>query len=459
MIHFCKQNFKSLRLSLLFILFFSGCLVTTEAKIRAQQAVLPAAHETVLTPDIGLIITTNTAITPGCLLNVAVKDEPALSGEFIVDNDGAIHFVLADDEAKHKEQWSVTVAAKTAAEAEGLVLQSLKVYLRRPEVHVTLVSVPHLHVELSGTGCKYASLDLSLNAHLSDILVACKTNADFSHILILHRQSALEGLEPTGSTPQTLPANNQSANQSANQAPAKRSLTVDFRGYQQGENTDDPKLQDGDKIYIQLRDKSVEKPEYVLRTVRVVGEVGREVDLPLAPDMTLRDALARAGGLKDTADKNKIRLHRGESGKDFDLKAAGIMAGEPGMNLTLEPGDYIVVGKVDLSMRWGIDGEVVSRNVFPFTPGEKITVSRAIARVGGLTKKADPHKGVLRKGYLINPTQSHDILFDLDAIMKKKQTDWTVDAGDVVVMLPRPHRPTIWQQLLPLALHLIPLPL
>lgn len=435
----------------MFFVFFWGCFGLAATSAMARQTVLLAGQEAISKPPIGLIITTTTIIVPGCLLDVAVKEEPTLSGEYVVDSNGAIHISLSDDTGKHKEQWSVTVDKKTAAEAQDMILQSLKAYLRRPEVHVTIIRIPHIHVELSGAGCKFASLDLGLDAHLSDILVACKTNADFSHILILHRQSALEGITAPDITTKQQPI--------SNEIPTRRSLTIDFRPYQQGESTEDPKLQDGDKIYIQLRSKVDEKPEYILRTVRVVGEVGREVDLPLSPDMTLRDALTRAGGLKETADKNKIRLHRGEGGKDYDLKAAGIMAGEPDMNLKLEPGDYIIVGKTDLSMRWGIDGEVVSRNVFPYTPGDRMTVSRAIARVGGLTKKGDPRKGVLRKGFLINPTRSHDILFDYEAIMKKKQTDWAIDAGDVVVILPRPRRPTVWQQLLPLVFRFIPLPL
>lgn len=200
-------------------------------------------------------------------------------------------------------------------------------------------------------------------------------------------------------------------------------------------------------------------PEHVLRTVRIVGEVGREVDIPLAKGMTVKDALAKAGGLKDTADPNNIRLHRGESGKDYVLKAAGIADEDPALNLVLEPGDYLIAYKRDLSMRWGIDGEVMAGNVFPYVPGFKMTVTRAVSIAGGLTKKAEHHKGVLRKGYLINPTQSRDIVFDYDAILNKKQQDFEVEAGDVVVILQRQHRPTIWQKLLPLALKFLPLPI
>ena len=423
---------------------------------RAQQTAAAPVTETVTTRRADPAITTTTLIVPGCALLVTVKAETALTGEYEVDADGAIHFTLADEDGKHKEQWAVNVKQKTAEQAQALIAESLKTYLRSPDAHVSLVRMPGLSVEVAGSGSKPGTLHLPLDAHLSDILIACKQNADYAHILIVRRQAASPA-KPNDPAPSqaadTPPAAEKPLD--AKLSPT-RTLTVDFTAYAQNEAGEDPKLYDGDKIYLQMRPPDA--PEHVLRTVRVVGEVGREVDVPLAPDMTLRDALRRAGGVKDTADKNTIRLHRGESGRDYDLKLAGIEADDPEMNMKLMPGDYIVVSKTDLRMRWGIDGEVNMRNVFPYNPGDKLTVSKAIARVGGMTKKGDPRKGVLRKGYLVNPTQSHDIIFDYEAIVKHKQTDWQVEAGDVVVVLPRAHRPTVWQQILPIALRFLPLP-
>ena len=49
-------------------------------------------------------ITTTTLIVPGCALMVTVQAETALTGEYEVDADGAVHFTLADEDGKHKEQ-------------------------------------------------------------------------------------------------------------------------------------------------------------------------------------------------------------------------------------------------------------------------------------------------------------------------------------------------------------------
>lgn len=128
-------------------------------------------------------------IEPGCLLRVDVSDETQLTGEYDVDAKGAIHFTLADEQGKHKEEWGVTVGQKTADEAAALVTESLKTYLRQPVVHVTLLKRPRLRVEMAGTGCKPGILELPLDARLSDVMVVCKQNADYAHLLLVRRKS------------------------------------------------------------------------------------------------------------------------------------------------------------------------------------------------------------------------------------------------------------------------------
>ena len=441
-------------------LCLSALFVCASALCRAGQTAppLPSPAATQSTPRLDPSITVTTPIVAGCVLRVVVTGEPALSQEYEVNADGAIEFQLADDEGKHREQWSVTVRQKTADEARDLITASLKKYLRVPDVHVAIIQMPRLHIEMAGSGCKPGPLLLPLSARLSDALTACKPNADMEHILILRRVSATSVASDTpGAKAQTAPTPPPSGTAASDTAtPRTHTLTINFLAFQQGESADDPALQDGDRIFIQARPEG--QPAQPLRTVRVVGEVGREADLPLTPDMTLKDALARVGGVKETADPNKIRLHRGESGRDYDLKLPAIQADDPANNLKLMAGDYIMVSKTDLSMRWGISGEVATPSVTPFRPAERITVTSAIARAGGLTKAADRRKGVLRKGFLIDPTKARDIVFDYDAILKKTQRDWAVEPGDVIIVQPRRKRPTIWQQLLPIALRFLPLP-
>ncbi len=442
-----------------------GAFVVSPVLCHAGQTAAPAPASFALDAS----ITTQTRVVPGCVLRVIVEGEQTISGEYEVDATGAVHFRLSDNEGRHTEQWSLAVNQKTVDEVRDLVTASLKKYLRAPVVHLAILQMPRLHIEMLGSGCKSGTLVMPLSARLSDVLTVCKPNADMEHILILRRPavpstpgtnvSVVVDTNPQAVTlpPSTVPpASGQNTMPDADGV-RPRTLTVNFLAFQQGESADDPPLQDGDRVFIQARPEG--QPTVALRTVRVVGEVGREADLPLTPDMTIKDALARVGGVKATADPGKIRLHRGESGRDFDLKLPGIQSNDPFNNIKLVAGDYIMVGKTDLSMRWAIDGEVASHDVYPFNPAEHITVTRAIARAGGLTKSADRRKGVLRKGYLIDPTHTRDIPFDYDAILKKTQRDWTLDPGDVVIVPARRKRPTIWQQLLPIALRFLPLPI
>src|SRR5262249_41051612 len=127
-----------------------------------------------------------TRITSGCVLGIAVTDTPALSGLFPVDADGNIHFVLTDDEGGNKQEWTVPVKDKTEEEARSLVAESIKKYVVEHEVRLVIAKIARLRVEIRGAVQKIGMLELSVKAHLSDALAACryKPTADLANILI-----------------------------------------------------------------------------------------------------------------------------------------------------------------------------------------------------------------------------------------------------------------------------------
>jgi polysaccharide export outer membrane protein len=81
------------------------------------------------------------------------------------------------------------------------------------------------------------------------------------------------------------------------------------------------------------------------RRIYFYGEVNRPGPMPLAPAMTILQAIDTAGGLTPYAHKKKIYILRGESGKQqklfFDYSKA-IKSGDM-QGITLLPGDSIVV--------------------------------------------------------------------------------------------------------------------
>ncbi len=85
--------------------------------------------------------------------------------------------------------------------------------------------------------------------------------------------------------------------------------------------------------------------EGTIPTAYIVGEVNNPGMVTLQADMTVLQALAVAGGLKDFADTKKIRILRkkgsGTETLTFNYKEA--IKGSSGATLMLQPGDTVVV--------------------------------------------------------------------------------------------------------------------
>lgn len=83
------------------------------------------------------------------------------------------------------------------------------------------------------------------------------------------------------------------------------------------------------------------------QVVSVVGDVGRNAQLPLTKDMRVLEAIAAVGGFNTFADKSDIRIVRrrpdgSEAEFAFDYEAY-IKGKAPGSNIVLQNGDTIIV--------------------------------------------------------------------------------------------------------------------
>ena len=81
--------------------------------------------------------------------------------------------------------------------------------------------------------------------------------------------------------------------------------------------------------------------------VSVVGEVGRNAQIPLSKDLRVLEAIAAVGGFNTFADKSDIRIVRrradgSEAEFAFDYEAY-IKGNAPGTNIVLQNGDTIIV--------------------------------------------------------------------------------------------------------------------
>ncbi|MCS6777708.1 MAG: SLBB domain-containing protein [Chloroherpetonaceae bacterium] len=382
------------------------------------------AQEVIPRPDPD--VTPATRIVAGCTVCVIVTGEPDLSGTHILDEKGDILFSLADTEGENRQEWRVSLKGKTTEEARAAITESLKKYLRAPEVTVVIVKLPRVRVDIVGPVDRPGPMELKPGARLSDALARCgyRPTTDLTNVRIL-RPSRHPGGKP-------------------------ETLIVDVEAYGRGEHDDDPPLQSGDRIVLIARQgqQAPKEPTYV----RIIGEVEREVQHPLTPGLRVKDLFERAGGLKPTADREKIRLVRGADGKVLELDADKVEADDPVYNLPLAPNDLIIVGVRDQSRVFAVLGEVAQPSTFSYRTDEKVTLLTAIERAGGPTRQADLRKGLLRRNFLRNPAQASDIPFDLEQVKKGKQPDYVLEPGDAVLLPPRVRRPGLLQQFLPLVL-------
>jgi len=83
------------------------------------------------------------------------------------------------------------------------------------------------------------------------------------------------------------------------------------------------------------------------RKVFITGRVVRPGQYPLSTDMTILQLIAIAGGLQDYAKANQIRIVRNERGQTvsvpFDYDDMSKVKADKGRNLTLKPGDTVIV--------------------------------------------------------------------------------------------------------------------
>ena len=392
------------------------------------------------------IATMETKIVPGCILEIMVDGEDEISRTYTVDEKGSVRFAITDSAGVNREQWSVVLTGKNTAEARAVLAESFSRYYKNPEVHVKIVRIPGLHVEIMGEVVRAGVYVLPFNSRMSDLfgIAMTKPMADLTNILFRR-------IDPKAKT-----------------AGEVVSFSVDFTSGAAADDSDDPKLEDGDKIYLR---KMAEAPISIeLQFVRVVGEInntGRTVvngvvqredgvAIPIGKEMKLKDVFEQIGGLKDSADRTHIYLGRLD-GTTRVLNADKIQADDADDNVKLKAGDLVIVPTRDRSQVFAVLGEVNAPNTFALRQGEKVRVLQAIQRAGDFSKKADHHRAILSKGYLLDPTKARAIPFDPDLVKKGEQPNMELDPGDAVIIEQRKKRPTIWQQLLPFALHFLPI--
>ncbi|MHC4915943.1 MAG: SLBB domain-containing protein, partial [Planctomycetota bacterium] len=162
---------------------------------------------------------------------------------------------------------------------------------------------------------------------------------------------------------------------------------------------DDMKLQPADTVVVFSRWDFVARP-----MARVGGAVNRPGGYPLTPNMTLRDLVGLAGGLKRYAFRGQaelLRVHYEEDGQREErllLDLGEALAGKAEHNFKLQERDHLFVRSVPEhrpAETVTLGGEVRFPGTYPLRKGERL--SSLIERAGGYTERAYLNGAVFKR--------------------------------------------------------------
>lgn len=127
----------------------------------------------------------------------------------------------------------------------------------------------------------------------------------------------------------------------------------------------------------------------VATSVTVVGEVAASTRMPLTPKgERLLDALASAGGVRHPVNKVTVQVTRGQAVHALPLDT---IIRDPRQNIALQPGDVVTVLHQPLSF---LAMGAVAKNEEVNFEGQGISLTQALARVGGLQDQRADARGV-----------------------------------------------------------------
>jgi len=168
------------------------------------------------------------------------------------------------------------------------------------------------------------------------------------------------------------------------------------------------------------------------------GEVVNPGVYPLVTDMTITEALAKAGGLRkgqfrashvELADLTHAFISRDGNVLPVDFVKL-LREGDLRFDIPLQTGDYIYIPS-GLSKEVYIIGEVNKASIFAFR--EEMPMSRTVSLAEGFTPDADLSRIHVIRGALQNPTL---IVADFTKVIAGEAQDVQLEPGDIVYVPP-----------------------
>jgi len=178
-------------------------------------------------------------------------------------------------------------------------------------------------------------------------------------------------------------------------------------------------IQSGDTVIV---------PEEVENQIFVLGEVARPGAFQIKQEekMSLKKALAKAGGPSEYTVLDKVSVLRGKETKSLSLHKL-LVENDPSQDIILQAGDTVFV-PVLTQNKVVVVGEVRQPGVYEL--GDRLTVLEAITGAGGYTKDA-----ILKNIQVLRAEpEPQTIVVDLEKVVRKGEIDKNIllKAGDVL---------------------------
>jgi polysaccharide export outer membrane protein len=239
------------------------------------------------------------------VLTITVYNQPQLSGKFVVEADGTFAYPLLG---------RVAAGGLSIRAVEDTVRRGLADgFLKDPQITVTVDQYRSQQIFVMGEVKQPGSLQFTGSMTLIEALARAGSVTERAgpEALIVHSDASGAAI----------PAPIASANTARGDA-----IRIDLQKLQSGALAQNPTLRPGDTIFVPRAE-----------TVFVSGNVRTPGEYVIRAGMTVRQALALAGGVTDRGSTRRVQIIRLVNGKETTLSGD--------LQKTVEPGDTIVVNE------------------------------------------------------------------------------------------------------------------
>ncbi len=252
-------------------------------------------------------------VGPNDVLQITVFNQPQLSGKFSVEADGTVTFPLVG---------RVSVGGKDIRAAENEVKGRLAAgYLKDPQVTVTVEHYRSQQIIMMGEVRQPGTLQFTGSMTLLEALARVGSTTEHAGMEVVIVRSSATGVSavpalpnPNGAVPAVPNPHGAGAD----------TIRVNLKTLQSGALTENVVLRAGDTVFVPRAE-----------TIFVSGHVKTPGEYPIRTGMTVRQALALAGGVTDRGSTRRMQVIRMVDGKEVTVSVE--------LTTIVQSGDTVVV--------------------------------------------------------------------------------------------------------------------